>query len=165
MTYPITLTGDNYTDSSNEKNYDISKTDIKPTTIDVVAGKIYTITVEFRAVDNLRWNYVVETSLFKVEYSQKDLKEDEIILKKENGPKKGQVIILVNQTKVTKDNILTFTYNNENIPKSVILKLKCAELYQLKLHDGPTKGNVINLPVIKFEIKPFIKLGFKDSFS
>ena len=149
--YPITLTGDNYTDSSNERNYDISKTEVKPTTIDVIAGKVYTITVEFRAVDNLRWNYVVNTSLFKVTHSQKDLKNNEITKKIENGPKKGQVIILVNQTKVTGNNILTFTYNNKNIPKKVTLKLKCAELYQLKLYQGPTNGNVINPPEIKFE--------------
>ena len=54
VVYPIALTGDNYTDSSNEEQYDLSKTEIKPIIINGIASEINIINFEFRAKDLLR---------------------------------------------------------------------------------------------------------------
>ena len=70
VVYPIALTGDNYTDSSNEEEYDLSKTEIYPLIINGIAGETNIINVEFRAKDGLRWNYLVEISNFKMTNSQ-----------------------------------------------------------------------------------------------
>ena len=167
LNYPIYLTGDGNTDYSNDKNYDISKTEVKPAIINGIAGKTYSINVEFRAADGLRWNYEVDSNLFKITYSQNDLTKEDITIKIEKGAKKGQFVIYVTQTKVTTNgaNILSFTYNGEAIPTEVTLTIKCAELHLLKLKEGPTNGNVINLPEIIFE--PMDKYGnlYTDLFA
>ena len=165
VNYPIYLTGDNYTDSSNEEFYDISKTEVNPILIDGIAGKTYTINIEFRAKDGLRWNYLVDTSQFKISYSQDGLKPGEISFKTDNGPKKGQVVILVTQTKALNENVLTFTYKNDKISQGVTLNIKCNELNNLKLIEGPTIGNVINPPIIKFEPLDIYGNLYTDLFS
>ena len=45
------------------------QTYIKPTYIDGIAGKQYEIDIEFRAGDNLRWNYEIVLSQFAVSNS------------------------------------------------------------------------------------------------
>ena len=158
--YPISLLGDNYNDSSNEEYYDITKTEVNPVTINGIAGIINTITVEFRAKDGLRWNYLVDTSQFEISYSP-----ESIGYKIETGPKKGQVVILVNQTKALSQNHLTFKYKGENIPQGVTLNIKCNELNNLKLINEATYGNVIDPPYITFQ--PLDAYGnlFTDLFS
>jgi len=152
LVYPIYLIGDNETDYSNNQFYDISKTNVKPQTIDGIAGSTYTINIEFRAEDGLRWNRNVDLSKFQIAYTQ-ILNDDEITLNTVAGPKKGQVIIFVTQTKTTtsEPNTLSFTYENNAIPTKVALNIKCAPLDHLKLIEGPTSGNVISPPKIYFE--------------
>jgi hypothetical protein len=152
LVYPIYLIGDNETDYSNNQFYDISKTNVKPQTIDGIAGSTYTINIEFRAEDGLRWNRNVDLSKFQIAYTQ-ILNNDEITLKTIAGPKKGQVIIFVTQTKTTtsEPNTLSFTYEGNAIPTKVALTIKCASLDHLKLIEGPTSGNVISPPKIYFE--------------
>ena len=152
LIYPISLIGGVDSDHSNDKEYDLSKTEVRPLSIDGIAGKTYTITIEFRAKDNLRWNYLVNLDEFKIEYSQKDLTNENINIKHILGPKKGQVEILVTQTKVTTNepNYLSFKYKNEVIPKKVALTIKCADLANLELVEGPTAGDVIDPPIIVF---------------
>ena len=41
---------------SPQPNYDLTKTDVRPRIINGVAGAQYTVEIEFRASDNLRWN-------------------------------------------------------------------------------------------------------------
>ena len=164
VVYPIALTGDNYTDSSNEEEYDLSKTEIYPLIINGIAGETNIINVEFRAKDGLRWNYLVEISNFKMTNSQ-NLDTKDISYKIENGPKKGQVVIFINQTKALDLNYLTFTYNGNEIPKKVTLNIKCNILKNLTLIEPPTYGNVINPPTITF--KPYDAYGnlYTDLFS
>jgi hypothetical protein len=57
--YHLYLKRDGNTDYSNEKDYDLNKTEVKPAHIDGIAGRIYTINVKFRTKDGLRWNYEV----------------------------------------------------------------------------------------------------------
>ena len=150
MNYPIFLNSDNNTDYSNERNYDISKTEVKPTTIEGIAGKTYSINVEFRAVDGLRWNGNIELDSFILDYNKDYL--DSFSYNIEKGPKKGQVVIFVTQTKVTNENpnILSFTYKNDKIPKEVTLTIKCADLTKLVLNEGPTSGDVRDPPKLIF---------------
>ena len=147
--YPLYLTGDGYDDASNDEKKDLSKTEVSPLIIDGVAGKIYPITVEFRASDGYRWNRVVSPNNFAVSYSE-SLANGEFTYTVEAGYKKGQAIIYVNQTKVSSGNILTITYEGEEIPKKVTLKIKCAELAKLVYKSGPSEGNVINPPILSF---------------
>jgi len=150
--YPLYLTGDGNTDYSNDKDYDITQTEVNPTHIDGIAGVTYTINVEFRAKDGLRWNYEVDLTKFSVSNSY-GLSGDKFTSKLVNGYKKGQVIIYVTQTVVTtkNDNILSFTYNSKKIPKNVSLTIKCGDLAKLIYVDGPTDGNVINPPILTFK--------------
>ena len=167
LIYSIYLTGDGDTDYSNNKNYDINKTEVKPVAINGIAGKTYSINVEFRAKDGLRWNYEVNAKNFKISYSQKDLTNGNITFKTEKGPKKGQFVIYVTQTKVTTNeaNHLSFTYNEDKIPTGVSLTIKNAELYRLKLNKGPTDGNVINPPEFIFEPKDKYDNLYTDLFT
>ena len=153
LSFPLFLLGDNNTDYSNDQFYNIEKTGINPTYINGIAGKTYTINIELRASDGLRWNYKVDLSKFQITYTQEGLTEEDIIIKKEAGPKKGQVVIFIIQKKVTTitANNLIFHLNNSQIPTQVPLTIKCADLKQLKLHQGPTYGNVTDPPVIFFE--------------
>ena len=166
LTYQIYLKGENATDYSNDLNYDISQTEVKPTTINGIAGKTYSINVEFRAQDGLRWNYKVDLQKFIIKYSQSDLTSEDITIKTEAGPKKGQVTIFVTQKKAKEGvNTLEFIYEEKKIPTTVALTIKCAELNQLKKIEGPIYGNVINPPIIKF--KPVDSYGnlYTDLFT
>ena len=152
ITYQLNLISDYPTDHSNERNYDITKTEVNPTSINGIAGKTYTINVELRAADNLRWNGDVELNNFKVTQTQAFKNANEYSVKIEKGSKKGQFAILVKQTIVTsKANILSFKYKNQGISKTVSLNIKCDELKNLILIGGPTSGNVINPPKITFK--------------
>ena len=167
LLYPIYLTGEGEQDYSIEKDYDISKTEVKPAVINGIAGKTYSINIEFRAKDGLRWNYEVDAEKLQYSYSQKDLTNGDITFKIEKGAKKGQFVIYVTQTKVTtgEANNLSFTYNGDKIPTGVALTIKCAELYRLKLNKGPTDGNVINPPELIFEPKDKYDNLYTDLFT
>ena len=149
--YPLYLTGDGSNDTSNDPYYVINKTEVYPTHINGIAGKTYTINLEFRVKDGFRWNYEVDTSKFTFENSY-NLAEDKFKVTVEKGYKRGQALVYVMQTKVTNgtDNVLTIKYNNEKIPKTVSLTIKCADFAELKWENGPTEGNVINPPIITF---------------
>ena len=147
--YPIYLTGDGSDDASNKDKYDISKTEVYPVYIEGVAGKTYEINIEFRASDGLRWNYPVDVDKFSISNSE-NLGSDSFKYTAERGFKNGQAIIHVTQYKVSSGNILTITYNNDKIPKTVTLKIKCADLAKLVYESGPTDGNVINPPILTF---------------
>jgi hypothetical protein len=67
--YQLYLKGDGDNDYSNEKDYDLNQTEVKPRYIDGIAGRVYTINVEFRAKDGLRWNYEVDLTKFSVSNS------------------------------------------------------------------------------------------------
>ena len=152
LIYPIYLPGEGDEDYSNDPDYDLSKTEINPFTIDGIAGETYTINIEFRATDLLRWNYLVVLEDFKISYSQNNLSNEEINIRYESGAKKGQVTIYFSQTKVTTDvpNYLSFTYKGQSLPKKVSIKIKCAQLDHLTKIEGPTNGNVITPPTIVF---------------
>ena len=149
--YPLHLTGDGSNDTSNDPNYVINKTEVYPTHINGIAGKTYTINLEFRVKDGFRWNYVVDPTLFTFENSY-GLSKDQFTVSVEKGYKRGQALVYVMQKKVTNgtDNILTIKYKNEKIPKTVSLTIKCAEFKRLQWKEGPTEGNVINPPIITF---------------
>jgi len=167
LTYPVFLTGDGSTDYSNDKNYDLTKTKVKPNLINGMAGKTYSFTVEMRANDGLRWNYLVNLSQFEVSYSQKELKEDEINIKTEHGPKKGQVIVYISQRKIYEEgvyNILTFTYEKGAISSNALFGVKCGDLHHFKLTDRSTYGNVINPPKIYFEPYDMYENLYTDLF-
>ena len=150
--YPLYLTGDGSNDTTNDPNLLIDKTEVYPSHINGVAGKTYTINVEFRVNGGYRWNYDVETSKFSFSNSY-GLETDQLILKVEQGYKKGQAIIYVTQLKATNetDNILTLYYNSQKIPKTVSLTIKCGDLAKLVYVSGPTKGDVINPPITTFK--------------
>ena len=95
ITYQLNLISDYPTDHSNERNYDITKTEVKPTSINGIAGKTYTINVELRAADNLRWNGDVELNNFKVTQTQTFKNANEYSVKIE--PKKGNSLYLLNK--------------------------------------------------------------------
>jgi hypothetical protein len=149
--YPLHLTGDGSNDTSNDPNYVINKTEVYPTHINGIAGKTYTINLEFRVKDGFRWNYVVDPTLFTFENSY-GLSKDQFTVSVEKGYKRGQALVYVMQKKVTNgtDNILTIKYKNEKIPKTVSLTIKCAEFKRLQWKEGPTEGNVINPPILSF---------------
>jgi len=100
--------------------YDISKTEVYPVYIEGVAGKTYEINIEFRASDGLRWNYPVDVDKFSISNSE-NLGSDSFKYTAERGFKNGQAIIHVTQYKVSSGNILTITYNNDNINLRILL--------------------------------------------
>ena len=164
--YPLYLTGDGSNDTTNDPNLIIDKTEVYPTHINGVAGKTYSINIEFRVKGGFRWNFDVDTSKLLVSNSY-NLGNKEFVIKVERGYKKGQAIIYVTQTKATdeKDNILTLSYNGEKIPKTVSLTIKCGDLAKLVYESGPTEGDVITPPILTF--KPVDKYGnlYTDLFT
>jgi len=86
--YPLFLKGDGSSDASNDPNYDLSKTEVSPTTISGVVGKTYQIIVELRAEDGLRWNQLVDTTKFSITNSR-NLNSNSFSYKVEKGYKKG----------------------------------------------------------------------------
>ena len=162
--YPLQLLGDK--DVSTSPNYDLTKTYIKPTYIDGIAGVEYEIDIEFRASDNLRWNYEVIPSLFTISNSY-NLDTDKLIIVKQKGEKNGQMKLLVTQKLASfggEDNVLSFTYKQEKIPTTVTLHIKCDELYTLEYHSGAEDGTVINPSIVKFIPKDQYGNLFTDLF-
>ena len=163
--YPLYLYGDGNDDCSNEENFDLTKTFIDPNHIDGFAGKAYTILFEFRAKDNLRWNYWGTINSFSFQNSY-GLSSNDLIIKVTQGYKKGQYMITVTQNTVTLpekgDNILYIKYNEKQIDKSVSLNIKGGDFAKLILVDGPTPGNVIDPPILTF--KPVDKFNNQFTF-
>ena len=149
--YPLYLLGEK--DVSPYQKYDLSKTYIRPTYIDGVAGERYQIDIEFRCKDGLRWNYEVNLNSFDISNSYK-LDSNLIILEKTKGEKDGQIKLFVTQYVATtggKDNILSFTYEKNSIPQTVTLHIKCApDLFELVYDSGAVDGTVINPSIVKF---------------
>ena len=162
--YPLYLTGDGSEDVSNDPNKDLSKTEVSPLVIEGTAGKIYLITVEFRASDGLRWNRDVSLNQFTVSNSE-GFPNGIFTYTVEAGYKRGQAVIHVNQTKVSSGNYLTITYEGKEIPKKVLLKIKCAELAKLVYESGPSEGNVINPPILSFTPKDAYDNLYTDLFT
>ena len=49
-----------------------------------------------------------------------------------------------------KDNILSFTYQNQKINQTVSLNIKCADFKYLEYHSGAVDGTVVNPSIVKF---------------
>ena len=150
ITYPLYLLGEK--DVSPSTEYDLTKTNIKPTYIDGVAGVQYEINIEFRAKDNLRWNYEIIPASFGVSNSY-NLDSDNLIIVKQQGEKSGQLNLFVTQKIASKDgvdNVLSFTYKSVAITATVTLHIKCADLAFLEYDSGAVDGTVINPSIVKF---------------
>ena len=149
--YQLYLLSDGETDYSNLKDLDLQLTEVNPTHIDGNAGKTYTIKLEFKAPDGLRWNYWGALDSFSFTNSYK-LSNDLFSTKVVQGYKKGQYLISVNQKTITDhgDNILTIYYDNIQIPQNVSLNIKGGEFSRLVLEGDPTDGNVLNHPILTF---------------
>ena len=163
--YPLYLMGEK--DVSIHKNYDISKTFVKPTYIDGVAGEKYQIDIEFRGSDGLRWNY--EVNINSLEYTNSyGLDSNDLIIEKQQGDKNGQMKLFVIQKKATtgkNDNILYLSYEMKNIPQTVTLHIKCSpNLSELVYHSGAEDGTVINPSIVKFIPKDEFGNLFTDLF-
>ena len=150
VTYPLYLLGEK--DVSPNPDYDLLKTYVNPTFIDGIAGVQYQIDIEFRAKDNLRWNYEINLNSFAIKNSY-NLDNKDLIIVKELGEKNGQMRLLVTQNIASfgdADNILSFTYKYEDIPTTVTLHIKCADLAVLEYHSGCKDGTVVNPSIVKF---------------
>jgi hypothetical protein len=147
--YPLYLLGDKGV--SPDKNYDLTKTYVNPTYIEGIAGEQYVIDIEFRASDNLRWNYEINLELFGVSNSY-GLDSTKLKIEKKLGEKNGQMKLLVTQyvTSNEKDNVLSFTYKSSSIPSTTTLHIKCADLLTLEYHSGAVDGTVVNPSIVKF---------------
>ena len=165
VVYPISLTGDNYTDSSNEEYYDISQTEVYPININGKAGETFEIKIELKAKDGLRWNHNVSISNFLIDYSKDELEKGGFSFQIEKGYKNGQIKIFVIQTKALDGNFLTFTYEGKIIPKRVTLNIKCNVLKNLIIKTIPTYGNVLNPPTITFKPEDAYGNLYTDLFS
>ena len=162
--YPLYLLGEKYV--SPNSNYDLSKTYINPTYIDGIAGIQYEINIEFRAKDNLRWNYEININNFEISNSYK-LDSKNLIIVKQLGEKNGQMKLLVTQNIATigsDDNVLSFTYKSEPIPTTVKLHIKCGKLSILEYHSGAEDGTVVNPSIVKFIPKDSFGNLFTDLF-
>jgi len=150
--YPLYLVGDGDNDYSNDKDFDLSKTEVVPTHIDGFAGVTYDVLVTFKAKDGLRWNYWADKDKFSISNSY-GLDDKDFVTEIVEGYKKGQYIIHVTQNKITDkgDNIMTISYGGQKIPQTVSLNIKAGEFAGLVLVDGPTDGNVINHPILTFK--------------
>ena len=151
-TFKIYLLGNGDDDASNAKEYDNSKTEYSTTKIEGEAGVTYTVNVEFRDKDGLRWGYVIETS--KLSYSNSlKLSSDKLTVTFQKGSKNGQFIINVMQKTATEgstDNQLTISYNKQELNKEITLSIKASKVSQLIYESGCEDGDVENLPVLKF---------------
>ena len=149
--YQLYLLGDGETDYSNLKDKNLQLTEVNPTHIDGNAGKTYTIKLEFKAPDGLRWNYWGAINSFSFTNSY-GLSKDLFNTKVSQGYKKGQYLISVTQKSITDDgyNILTIYYDNIKIPQNVSLNIKGGEFASL-IKEGETDGNVLNQPILTFK--------------
>ena len=148
--YPLLFLGDK--DVSPNANYDLSKTYITPIYIDAIAGESKEIDIEFRAKDNLRWNYQVSLSSLIVTNSY-GLDETKLKIDKQLGEKDGQIKIIVTQYESNRDsynNVLSFSYGNGAITQKVTLNIKNAELKKLVYYGGAVDGTVVNPSIVKF---------------
>ena len=134
--YTLDSSEDN--DTSPLENYDLSKTYVNRTYIRGKVDNPYKIKIEFRAKDNLRWNYEINLNRFKISNSY-NLKSDNLNINKTRGEKLGQIILSVAQNIpcTTEDNILSFTYNNEEIPVKVALNMRYT--YKNFIYQGENK--------------------------
>ena len=152
-TYALYLLGEEGSDdASNLKDYDLTQTYVSPTVISGVAGNTYTVNVELRAKDGLRWNYEGDDSLFTFSNSY-NLASPKFTTKVQKGGKKGQFIIsIVQQTATTgkSSNVLTLKYNGNAISQTVSIIMKCADLSYLKYESGFRDGTINDLPILKF---------------
>ena len=148
--YPLYLLGDKDVSISNK--IDPTKTYINPTYIDGIAGVQYTIDVEFRAKDNLRWNYEVIPDSFEISNSY-GLNDKNLTIVKQLGEKNGQLKLLVTQYVASTggvDNVLSFKYKGEAIPTTVTLHIKSGDLFVLEYDSGAVDGTVVNPSIVKF---------------
>ena len=150
--YQLYLLGDGETDYSNLQDLALQLTEVNPKHIDGNAGKTYTIKLEFKAPDGLRWNYWGDLNSFSFTNSYK-LSDDLFNTKVVQGYKKGQYFISVTQKTITDhgDNILTIYYDNIQIPQTVSLNIKGGEFGGLIKEGDPTDGNVLNHPILTFK--------------
>ena len=149
--YPIYLMGEK--DVSPYQNYDLSKTFVKPTYIDGIAGEQYEVEIEFRAQDGLRWNK--EVNIYSLTYTNSyNLDSNNLIIEKKKGEKDGQMKLIVTQRVATnggKDNILYLFYEKKQIAQYVTLHIKCSPgLKELVYVSGAVDGTVINPSIVKF---------------
>ena len=148
--YPVYLLGD--ANVSPYQNYDITKTFIKPTVVNGVAGKQNEISIEFRAKDNLRWNYQINLNSFTISNSYK-LNSKDLQIEKKLGDKPGQMKLIVTQNIAStnnKDNVLSFVYRSDKIKQTVTLKIKAGDLKTLEYVSGYADGTVVNPSILKF---------------
>ena len=148
--YPLYLLGDK--DVSPSSTNDPIKTYINPTYIEWIAGEQYTIEVEFRAKDNLRWNYEVIPDSFEVSNSY-GLNDTQLKIEKVLGEKNGQLKLLVTQYVASSggvDNVLSFKYKGVAIPTTTTLHIRPADLFVLEYHSGAVDGTVVNPSIVKF---------------
>ena len=119
--YPLLFLGDK--DVSPNANYDLSKTYITPIYINAIAGESKEIDIEFRAKDNLRWNYQVSLSSLIVTNSY-GLNETKLKIGKKLVEKDEQIKLIVTQYESnlpSNYNILSFSYGTGAITQKVIL--------------------------------------------
>ena len=148
--YPLYLLGDKDVSPSNVN--DPTKTYINPTYIDGIAGVQYTIDVEFRAKDNLRWNYEVIPDSFEIANSY-GLDDKNLKIEKQSGENNGQLKLLVTQYVASTggvDNVLSFKYKGVAIPTTVTLHIKSGDLFVLEYDSGAVDGTVVNPSIVKF---------------
>ena len=148
--YPLYLNGD--ADVSVIPNFDPTNILIRPTHIDGIAGQQYEVFVEFRCKDDLRWNYEIIPDSFRISNSYK-LNATQLKIVRKKGEKNGQLTLLITQYVTTtgkKDNILSFTYQNQKINQTVSLNIKCADFKYLEYHSGAVDGTVVNPSIVKF---------------
>ena len=109
LRYPLYLLGEQ--DVSSSSDYDLSKTYVKPTEIEAIAGEEKEVEIEFRAADGLRWNYEIRPISFGISNSY-DLDSEQLQIKVIKGDKNGRLKLKIIQTKSTTggpDNILTMS--------------------------------------------------------
>ena len=148
ITYPLYLLGEK--DVSPLPTFD--SINVKPNLIQGIAGKQYTVEIEFRAKDNLRWNYEIILDSFTVTNSY-NLNTTKLKIEKQKGEKNGQMKLLITQYVATtggKDNILYMTYKSASITQTVALRIKCAGFKSLEYHSGAVDGTVVNPSIVKF---------------
>lgn len=125
-------------DASPLKDFNLSNTYINTTYIRGTVDKEYAIYIEFRATDNLRWDSKIDLAKFKVKNSY-NLGSDEILVTKRLGEKNGIMILKITQKVpcTSENNILSFTYNNLEIP--IIVELQFKYTYLNFIYQGENK--------------------------
>jgi len=148
--YPLHLLGDK--NISPQSNYDLTKTDVRPRLINGVAGVQYPVEIEFRASDNLRWNYDIILNLFEITNSY-NLNTNQLKTVIQKGEKNGQIKLLITQYVATtggKNNVLTMKYKSGLITQTIELNIKCAGFKSLEYHSCAVDGTLINISPLSF---------------